>query len=70
MLLIECSPPFQWKPKYHRFGDFRRIMWGWFAVSIFSGGGINELLEGIGKAGASLYRDGDLKLEDDHAPNP
>lgn len=54
MILFECAPPFQWRPKYTTFGDFKRVMWGWFAITTF-GGGINELLEGIGRAGYELY---------------
>lgn len=56
MVMFEFGPPFQWKPKFHHFGDFRRGMWGWIAVTHF-GGGINELIEGIGRAGAVVYRD-------------
>lgn len=54
--MIEVRPPFQWKPKFHHFGDFRRVMWGWFALTICPYD-INELLEGIGKAGAKIYSD-------------
>lgn len=55
MLMIECRGPFVWRPSCVRFGDFRRVMWGWFAVTVCPYD-INELLEGIGKAGADLYR--------------
>lgn len=54
MVLLECGSPFQWKPSYVKFGDFRRVMWGYFAVTTCPHG-INELFEGIGRAGASLY---------------
>lgn len=63
MILLECSGPFQWKPSYVRFGEFRRVMWGWFAVSHFDGG-INEMIEGIGRAGASLYAQEQMKPSD------
>lgn len=63
MVMLECSPPFQWKPSYHHFGDCRRVMWGWFAVTICPYG-INELFEGIGRAGAELYRSGNPPISD------
>lgn len=56
MILLECCPPFQWKPKFSHFGDFRRWMWGWFAVTL-APYDINELIEGIAKAGATIYGD-------------
>lgn len=58
MLLLESARPFQWRASYLRFGDFRRIMWGWFAVSYFAGG-INELVEGCARAGVTLHKAGD-----------
>lgn len=58
MILFECGSPFQWKPSYCRFGDFKRVMWGYFAVTACPYG-INELFEGIGRAGAKLYDDDD-----------
>lgn len=35
------------------FGDFKRLMWGWFAVTTCPYD-INEFFEGIGKAGVEL----------------
>lgn len=57
MILFECAGPIQWRPLYSRFGDFRRVMWLWFAVSYFSGGGINELVGSIARAAVSLHED-------------
>lgn len=37
-------------------------MWAWFAVSYFSGGGINELFHGIADAAVSLHEDDKLDL--------
>jgi hypothetical protein len=54
MLMIEACPPFQWRPKYHHFGHFRRFMWGWFAFTICPYD-MNALIEGIGKAGVEVY---------------
>ena len=54
MLMIECRGPFQWRPRYHHFGEFRRWMWGYFAVTVCPYD-INELIEGIGRAGAQHY---------------
>ena len=54
MMIFEFGPPFQWKPSYTKFGQFRRVMWAWFAVTHFGGGNINELLESIGRAGVRL----------------
>jgi hypothetical protein len=55
MLMIEFRPPFQWKPSYTHFGYFRRVMWGWLALTVCPYG-MNELIEGIGKAGVEVYR--------------
>lgn len=68
MIMFECSNPFQWRPSYKKFGDFRRVMWGWFALTTFRGGGINELIEGIGYAGAKLYADGETTILDRRSP--
>jgi hypothetical protein len=57
MVLLECAPPFQWRPSYVRFGDFRRVMWLWFAVTHYSAGGVNELFEGIARAAVSIHED-------------
>ena len=54
MLMIECRGPFQLKPSYVHFGDFRRWMWGFFALTVCPYG-INELIEGIARAGAEHY---------------
>jgi len=62
MVLIECGSPFQVRPSYVRFGDFRRVMWGWFAITTYPHG-INEMIEGIGHAGAELYKAGELDDE-------
>jgi hypothetical protein len=60
MLMLECSPPFQWKPSYRRAGGVRRMMWAWFAIA-YVPGGFNEVVEGHAYAGADLYRIGELK---------
>lgn len=68
MLMLECSPPFQWKPSYVRVGSgvgsARRVMWAWFAIA-YVPGGFNEIAEGYARAGADLYRIGELKGYDD-----
>lgn len=56
MLMIECRGPFRLKPSYHEFGLFKRWIWGYFAFTICPYD-INELIEGIGKAGAKVYSD-------------
>lgn len=65
MILFECAPPFQWRPSYSHFGDCRRIVWGWLAVTHYPHG-INELFEGLGRAGASLYAAGELSARCPH----
>lgn len=54
MLMIECRGPFQRRATYLRFGDFRRWMWGYVALTICPYG-INELFEGIGRAGVEVF---------------
>lgn len=54
MVMFECAPPFQWKPTRTAFGDFRRLMWGWFAVT-WCPHDINDLIEGVAKAGVAVY---------------
>jgi len=56
MLMIECGGPFQWRAVYCHFGNFRRWMWGYVAVTICPYG-INELIKGIGHAGAEHYEE-------------
>lgn len=54
MVMFECAPPFQWRPTITVFGSFRRVMWGWVAVT-WCPYDINQLIEGIAKAGAVVH---------------
>lgn len=56
MVMFDVGPPFQWKPKYKRFGDMRHFMWGWVAV-ITCPYNFNDFMEGIGRAGLEVYGD-------------
>ena len=60
MIMLECSPPFQWRPSYRHVADVRRVMWMWFAIA-YVPGGFNEVVKGYAHAGADLYRIGELK---------
>lgn len=63
MILLECSPPFQWKPSLrteHMAGGWR-VMWGWFAVA-WVPYDLNEYIEGLAQAGIELYRKGELEI--------
>ena len=56
MLMIEISPPFQWKPTIFRgkTGMISRVMWGWFAVA-YTPMDFNEFIEQT--AQAALHRE-------------
>lgn len=53
MVLLECSPPIQWRPSRTKIGAGWRAMWLWFAVA-YVPYGFNEYVEGIAKAAVSL----------------
>lgn len=55
MLLIEISPPFQWKPTVFRgkTGMFSRFMWGWFAIA-YTPMDFNEFIEQTAKAALNI----------------
>ena len=61
MILFECAPPFQWRPSYMKFGDFRRWMWAYFAITTYEGG-INELVEDIGRGGYHYFKENPDRL--------
>lgn len=63
MVLLECCPPFQWKPSLKAMPEGWRFMWGWLAVA-YVPYDLNGYIEGLGRAGASLYRDGELQIEE------
>lgn len=65
MTLIECSPPFQWKPSFKKIGIIRRWMWGYFAVA-WVPLGFNEFVEGLGQSGIDLYREGKIEHRPAH----
>lgn len=54
MVMFDIGSPFQWRPKYKRLGDLHHCMWGWVAV-IWCPYDFNELMEGIGRAGLTVY---------------
>jgi hypothetical protein len=58
ILMLEFGPPFQWRPVYSKFGDFRRVMWGWAAATVFHGGGIHELAIGLARAAVEAAKKG------------
>lgn len=62
MLLIEFSPPFQWKPSLKKHGPIRRFMWGWLAVA-HTPHDFNEFMEGVARAGVVLHRQGHPDLQ-------
>ena len=55
MLMIEISPPFQWKPTIFRgkTGMISRVMWGWFAVA-YTPMDFNEFIEQTAQATLEL----------------
>jgi hypothetical protein len=62
MVLLECSPPFQWKPSLRTdIGDGWRFMWGWFAVA-YVPYGFGEYIEGLAQAGIELYDKGEIEI--------
>lgn len=63
MILFECGGPFQKRPSYVRFGDFRRVMWGWFAVTHYSAGGLNIMIKRIADAGVKLHVESEAMIE-------
>ena len=54
MILIEMSPPFVWKPRIERAGDYRGILFAWWRIGHVPHD-FNEYIEGIAKAGVSLH---------------
>ena len=55
MLMIEISPPFQWKPTIFRgkTGMISRVMWGWFAVA-YTPMDFNEFIEQTAQAALEI----------------
>lgn len=37
MILLEFSPPFQWRPSLKRQKQMWRFMWGWIAIARWKG---------------------------------
>lgn len=62
MTLIECSPPFQWRPSVVRIGTLTRVMWGWFAIAYFPGD-FNDFVEGIARAGVAIHQESTFTTE-------
>lgn len=56
MILLECSPPFQWRPSLRGFAGGWRAMWGWLAVA-WVPYDLNGFVEGLAEAGADLARE-------------
>lgn len=56
MIVIECCPPFQWKPKFRRFGPRHwRIIWAWFGFA-YTHYGLVEYVDRISRAAVDLER--------------
>jgi hypothetical protein len=62
MILLEISPPFQFKPslRTESMAGGWRFMWGWLAVA-WVPYGFSEYVEGIAQSAIKLYRKGELR---------
>lgn len=54
MIMLEYGGSFHWRGSVHKFGQFKKLVWGWFAVTSCPYS-LNSLVTQIGDAAVTVY---------------